>query len=59
MPRLSGREVAAKILGECPNLKMVVTSGNGGTIVEYLPDFPNAIFLAKPYGLAELFGVLR
>ena len=60
MPRMSGRELADRLLGRKPSLKVLYTSGythDGVVQMRELGD--GEAFLQKPFGLSELTRMIR
>jgi PAS domain S-box-containing protein len=59
MPRMSGMEVFAQIRRSWPDLPVILTSGYNTEEYGHAVAARNAIFLKKPFAVAELRAVLR
>jgi two-component system, cell cycle sensor histidine kinase and response regulator CckA len=59
MPYMDGGELAERAHDLQPGLKLVLMSGSAvGPAAEVLRAYPELPFLKKPFGFAELYGVL-
>ena len=56
LPRMDGRELAARIASRHPGLGVLVMSGDHDAPAPYLP---HATFLPKPFRLADLVAAVR
>jgi DNA-binding response OmpR family regulator len=60
MPRLSGREVAQRLQGLRPRVKVLYMSGYAGGAAEYQGSLPaGQWFLQKPFSLDALLRKVR
>lgn len=60
MPRLNGRELAARIVALAPEIRVLFTSGYGESLITRDGALePGAHFLAKPYRPRELAARVR
>ena len=59
MPYMDGGELAERARDLQPGVKLVLMSGSSaGPAAEVLAAYPEVPFLSKPFGFAELYGVL-
>ncbi len=59
MPGMGGVQGVKALLGECPDLKIIISSGYGREILTQDPEEIGAIdFLKKPFSLDKLFEVV-
>ena len=56
MPQLQGPELAARLRGDWPDLKVLYMSGYSAQTELIAPDDASAEFLPKPFGVADLEG---
>lgn len=55
--QMSGAELAVRICGKFPEVRVILASGQGR---QQLPELPVRIeFVQKPYSLAQVVGLLR
>lgn len=59
MPKSLGRDAAKRMLNMNSGVRLVLTSGNGGTVQDYVPGNSKIVFLPKPYGLEDIFASIR
>jgi two-component system, cell cycle sensor histidine kinase and response regulator CckA len=60
MPKMSGRELADRLCGNLPNLKVLFVSGyTGSVIIHHGVLDPGTHFLQKPFSAAQLGGKVR
>ena len=56
MPDVDGAELASKILGQRPEMKILVMSGYADDVVVHgIVDSKNVDFLGKPFSIRDLF----
>jgi PAS domain S-box-containing protein len=57
---MNGLELAEHLLGERPDLRVIISSGYSDAITrEGMPDNPRIVYLSKPYDLQSLGSCLR
>ena len=56
MPQLQGPELAARLRGDWPDLRVLYMSGYSAQTELIAPDDASADFLPKPFGVADLVG---
>ena len=60
MPEVSGLETYRKLRAIDPQVRVLFTSGySTGEILREAPDAQEAMFIGKPYSLANLAAMLR
>ena len=60
MPRMSGKELAQKLTGLCPSVKVIYVSGYPANVISYHGILEAGLnFLQKPFGSIELLAKVR